>query len=163
MSEKYEIRILKIKELTCSFDFDKLNTIDVDSLYVTFGLDVSRSEFDKDVLLFKSNATYLYNLSGVEKKNIFKIVSEIAFKIPNLGNVYLTHNETEFELPEGLMNVLVGTCFSTLRGMIAIRTANTILEKFPMQITDMSSMLHLIGAKEGHSNAASLKRSKKKA
>ena len=135
--------IFKIKEL--SYNFNKFDTADIqefdaEKLYIGYGLGFSPSE-TKEVFVVNLKVIYEYKKNDLTKTEILSMESDFYFHIGELENLLIEHN-LDFELPKSIMESIVGISVSTMRGMIAVKTAGNFINDYPLPVIDVNTLIN---------------------
>ena len=72
---------------------------------------------------------------------------EFRYRIGELPNI-LVEDGDKFQLPGGVMEAMVGTSLSTIRGMIAVKTAGNFLTDYPLPLIDADDIMVKGGRKK---------------
>jgi len=146
--KKTSFEILKIKEL--SYNYKTLETKDIESfnkenLYIGFKLAFEKAT--GNIFIVRITATYEYKKDDSINIEVLSIECEFRFEIGDLSEVLILH-DTDFELPSSIMETMVGISVSTIRGMIAVKTAGTFLSDFPLPLIDATKILDRVKSKK---------------
>lgn len=85
----------------------------------------------------------------IEGIQAFKLESETVFEISPFDTAISVDADGQLVDYVGIIPTLFGLSFSTMRGMVAIRTAGTVLENYPIPIIDAVSAVKNMMTKKG--------------
>ncbi len=90
-------------------------------------------------------ASYYYYRSQL-RHNLVEYPVEVTFEIDPYSSL-TADNEGEIELPPRVMTLMYSVTIGALRGMLAQKTANTILRDYPLPIVNVSELVsrHIYG------------------
>ena len=75
----------------------------------------------------------------IEGSQAFKLEAETVFEISPMDAAVSVDDSGQLVDHVGIIPTLFGLSFSTMRGMVAIRTAGTVLENYPIPIIDATA------------------------
>jgi len=105
------------------------------------------SNFDKKTLGIVLSVKYLLKKDDAEKE-LCSYEIESVFKIKELEKAIKIEGE-KVQVEDGLLLNLLSVTIGALRGMLALKTQGTILNKYPLPLVDVSSMIkHIKDKKE---------------
>lgn len=85
--------------------------------------------------------TYSYMRTMI-KRPLLEHAVVAEFEIPGLADLLkMTPSREKIAIPPSLMNLMLSVTIGSLRGMIAKRTAGTALEKHPLPLINISSLV----------------------
>lgn len=129
-----QFRIVKCEELSFETKLSTLINIDSESLSFKFGFKIER--VGSEALSIVISAMYY---SG--EARVLRHESSTTFEISNIEDAFDFSDEGRVDDKVGLMPTLFSISYSTMRGMLAIRTAGTVLDSFPAPIVNPTEVL----------------------
>ena len=127
--KKFGFRLIRCKELSFESAPVSVKAIPADAVSFQYGFRIMPFE-KKGVSLI---VTGIILVDGVQ---VFKLASEFVFEITPMEGVIELMPDGRLQDHANIVPTLFGIAYSTLRGMLAVRTAGTPLEKYPLPIID---------------------------
>lgn len=127
--KKFSFRLIRCRELSFESASVPGKTIPADAVSFQYGFRVM--PFEKKGVSFTVTGIIL-----VDRAQVFKLVAEFVFEISPMEGVIEVMPDGGLQDHANIVPNLFGIAYSTLRGMLAIRTAGTPLEKYPLPIID---------------------------
>ena len=113
------------------FDHAKLN--------FTIALSFSDKKVQEDKIAVKLDITYLYeDNQEADPKSLLFFSGEVIYKILNIKKYA---DKDIIHLPKDILAVLTGITFSTIRGMIAVRTIGKFQGQFFLPVIDPKELV----------------------
>ena len=137
-----QLRLVALDELSFSYnasDFTNAKgTVDID-----VQADLSYRQ-EGELFTVVVTARFFYNTNGTEaiepkstRLEVAHLTAQLTFHIPEAAQVLEpTGQPNELRLPTPVAATLVGTAYSTLRGMVFVRFAHTPLHQMPLSLID---------------------------
>lgn len=144
-SMEIQLRLIKVQETGFFMDTAKLSSItntDPELFNIEIGLQVL-PDLTKDLLDLQLIVRYLLHEDSKNVK-VVELQTSNIFKIFNLSNV-LTITDKELTDKNNVIPTLVGIALGTLRGILVVKAAGTILNEYPIPIvnpTDLCKGIH---------------------
>ena len=151
---KYEIGIVKIKEESYNFknlDPKLIEDFDSNNLLIGLKFKFDLGEID-DRFIISMNIKYTYKIHNAEIE-ILNVICSFEFRISNFKSIYKELSPGELDIPDHLIEPLVGICISSMRGVIAVKTAGSFLADYPLPIFDATDIFKKIPRKPKKSTA----------
>lgn len=137
-----KLQLLKVQEIGCSINTNVLASVknfDFNKIKMEFGFKSSyilkENFFNLSVLV-----KYHYNINN-ESTLLLELLTENHFKILNLENLIEENKNKTFKDKAKLIPILFGISVNTLRGMLVVKTAGTILGNFPLPLVNTNEIL----------------------
>lgn len=140
-----QLRLIKVQETGFFMDTAKLSSItstDPELFNIEIGLQVL-PDLTKDLLDLQLIVRYLLHEDS-ENIKVVELQTSNLFKIFNLSNV-LSITDKELTDKNNVIPTLVGIALGTLRGILVVKAAGTILNEYPIPIvnpTDLCKGIH---------------------
>jgi hypothetical protein len=140
-----QLRLIKVQETGFFMDTAKLSSItnkNPELFNIEIGLQVL-PDLSKDLLDLELIVRYLLREDSVNNK-VVELQTSNLFEIHNLSNV-LSITDTELTDKNNVIPTLVGIALGTLRGILVVKGAGTILNEYPIPIvnpTDLCKGIH---------------------
>lgn len=140
-----QLRLIKVQETGFFMDTAKLSSItstDPELFNIEIGLLVI-PDLTKDFLDLQLTVRYLLHEDSKNIK-VVELQTSNLFKIFNLSNV-LSITDKELTDKNNVIPTLVGIALGTLRGILVVKAAGTILNEYPIPIvnpTDLCKGIH---------------------
>lgn len=125
----FDIGIISLREIGMQINTEELHKINPNNLEVSFGMRLCKEKENELILILHT----IINLIEEHRKEIFKYSCEHKFHIGHMVDA-IECNEDRLIDKVQIMPTLIGIAFSGMRGMVAIRTAGTPLEQYPLPI-----------------------------
>lgn len=144
-SMEIQLRLIKVQETGFFMDTAKLSSItntDPELFNIEIGLQVL-PDLTKDLLDLQLIVRYLLHEDSKNVK-VVELQTSNIFKIFNLSNV-LSITDKELTDKNNVIPTLVGIALGTLRGILVVKAAGTILNEYPIPIvnpTDLCKGIH---------------------
>ena len=125
-----QLRLIKVQEIGFFMDTAKLSSItstDPELFNIEIGLQVL-PDLTKDILDLQLIVRYLLHEDSKNIK-VVELQTSNLFKIFNLSNV-LSITDKELADKNNVIPTLVGIALGTLRGILVVKTAGTILNEY---------------------------------
>lgn len=127
--KKFGFRLIRCKEL--SFESTPVSGRTIPAGAVSFRYGFRIQPFEK-----KGVSLTVTGIILVDGEQVFKLASEFVFEITPMEGVIELMPDGRLQDHANIVPNLFGIAYSTLRGMLTIRTAGTPLEKYPLPIID---------------------------
>ena len=128
-TKKFDIGIISLREIGMKINTEELHKINPNNLEVSFGMRLCKEKENELILILHT----IINLIEEQRKEIFSYSCEHNFHIDHMDDA-IECNEDRLIDKVQIMPTLIGIAFSGMRGMVAIRTAGTPLEQYPLPI-----------------------------
>lgn len=140
-----QLQLLKVQEIGCSINTNILspeNKFDPRNLKIDFGINI-KLNLEEEIFILTVMVKYNYDIKGVSN-NVLELTSENQFKVLDLKNLIIIKSNGDFEDKANLLPTLLGLSISTIRGMLVVKTAGTILANPPLPIVNPTEILKSI-------------------
>lgn len=127
--KKFGFRLIRCKELSFESTPVPGRAISADAVSFQYGFRVMSFEN-------KGLSLTITGIILVDGMQVFKLAAEFVFEISPMEGVIEVMPDGGLQDHANIVPNLFGIAYSTLRGMLAIRTAGTPLEKYPLPIID---------------------------
>ncbi|MCQ2180368.1 MAG: hypothetical protein MJY91_09760 [Bacteroidales bacterium] len=134
-ANEIQFRIVKCEELSFETKLSASMKVDLNTVSFRFGFRIVPSGEDKVSFIISA----LYFLG---KDQILKQESSSTFEISNFDSALDFSVNGKVDDKVGIVPTLFSISYSTMRGMLAIRTAGTVLESFPAPIVNPTEITH---------------------
>ena len=140
-----QLRLIKVQETGFFMDTSKLSSItssDPELFNIEIGLQVL-PYLTEDMLDLQLTVRYLMREDSKSIK-VVELQTSNQFKIYNLSNV-ISITDKELTDKNNVIPTLVGIALGTLRGILVVKTAGTIMNEYPIPIvnpTDLCKGIH---------------------
>jgi len=134
-SKQFKYRIVKCEEIKYKTDIAASMAIDSDKLSFGFGFKIKKVDENKASVLIV--VSYEYGSS-----ELLRHESSTTFEFENMAEVIEFSDGSKVGFHVDILPVLFGLAYSSARGMLAIRTAGTALENYPIPIVDPTEVVN---------------------
>ena len=140
-----QLRLIKVQETGFFMDTAKLSSInktDHELFNIEIGLQII-PDLTNEIIDLQLIVRYLLNEHAVNIK-VVELQTSNLFKIFNLSNV-LSITDKDLTDENNVIPTLVGIALGTLRGILVVKAAGTILSEYPIPIvspTDLCKGIH---------------------
>lgn len=142
MEQQYELkfRLVKCEELSYKTNIDSSLDINSDNLSFNYGF--------KLIHVGENRVSFhIAVLYRVGYDDILKQESAITYDFEHLDDAISFTSDDRFVDKVGIVPTLFSIAYSTVRGMLAIRTAGSRLENFPAPIINPSAVIKSLESK----------------
>ena len=137
-----QFQYAKIQEVGCSFDssvLPSLEDFDYKKLNIEFGFKLELEE-KENILILGLLVKYFYDGNN-EQNKVLELITENHFRIIDLPKIIEVKENNEFLDKANILPTLIGLSISTLRGMLFIKTAGTVLANPPLPVINPTEIL----------------------
>ena len=134
--------IVKIRELSYNFktlDDRDIQEFDKKRFNISFGLKIDKGDAE-DIFVLTLKIVYEYSKDDGNATELLSMECEFRYLVGNLKE-FIFVDGSNIRLPTAVMEPAVGTAISTIRGMIAVRTAGNFLANYPLPLVDITRIL----------------------
>lgn len=139
-NKQIEIRLIKVKETNFCLNTEVLDSItdfDINKIQIEFGLK-AEPKFEDNIFTLHILVKYMYPINERPEK-ITELTTANTFKIKELKDI-IKCNDNEIQDTIGILPTLVGVAVGTLRGILIVKTAGTILSECPVPIINPTEL-----------------------
>ncbi|MES2479505.1 MAG: hypothetical protein V4561_10480 [Bacteroidota bacterium] len=141
-THSFEVAIfsIKLKEFNMMNIYKLIPDFNLKSLKIKISV---LFNYDKD-LYVNPKVAYAHKGADGELVEILNIHAEMKFGIKT-DDPNVIFSEKSINIPDDMAKILLSTSFSTLRGMLAMKTENTFLEDYPLPLITSDELLKRTG------------------
>lgn len=136
-----ELRLSKVTETGYFSDIEIFNSefpLDADLLRVEFGFKVDIQQ-EKNTLILHVLVKYSYPINEINTR-ILELTTSNHFEIKDLINLVAIENN-QLNDKSGILPSLLGICIGTIRGILVVKTAGTVLADYPLPVFNPTDIL----------------------
>ncbi|MCM1111035.1 MAG: hypothetical protein NC336_07505 [Clostridium sp.] len=137
--DKLNIRLARMTELTDQSELHRWELLRYSGGEVHVGLDLKLQRRSRDIVALTVAAHYT-TVRSLVRRPLLDLAVESLFTVDGLSEV-ADFSGGEAVLPAGLLSAMLSVAIGGLRGMIALRTADTFLANYPLPIYDLRTLL----------------------
>ena len=136
-SNNIKFRILSIHNVNCKSHFDGMDLSSLSDDTVRFQYRIETViKMSENVVTIIPGIRYLF-----DKAILFEASAEFDFMVLSLNSVMeLDEENSRLNMKADILPTLLGTAYSSLRGIVFSKTASTPLERYPMPLIENSDL-----------------------
>lgn len=135
-----ELKLLKVQETGFYMDsvlFSGIEKVEADNLKIEYGFKLDLNT-GINILIIHLIVKYLYQ-TETELLKIIEIQTANSFELIDLNNLMVI-NGSELQDKNGIMPTILGVALGTLRGILVVKTAGTVLSDYPLPIVNPTEL-----------------------
>lgn len=139
-----QFRLLKIREISYTYDFAPLTDDTVQAGHIEVGMDVALNPDLTHNRLGLTTGVRYHSEPGEVRKELLNYRISSVFEVVDLESYIISRENEMIVIRPELVTMLLGIAVGAIRGMLVLKTAGTFFDNFPLPVISIKPLLETL-------------------